>query len=165
LVKVTQVDVEAEKAQVALKGGQIVELRFRNAIVAFREGDGTIIQFQCLLLENLLGSPARELSPLEQRALLVHFRNRHRNLHPKSEEFRTAILHDLYFNALQVKYGYAMTCHKAQGGEWNTVLVHFTPGGGERNAHFFRWAYTAITRAAKKLIVVNPPDFREDSEM
>ena len=90
---------------------------------------------------------------------MVDFRKRHPDLHPKSAEFRRTIRHDPYFNALQVKYGYAMTCHKAQGGEWNTVIVDFESNAGVRNASFFRWAYTAITRAAKKLIIVNPPDF------
>jgi hypothetical protein len=159
LVKVTQVGAEAKNVPVHLKGGFRVELSFRDITVAFRDGDGIIIKTECLVLENLLDSPHRELAPLEQRALLVDFRKRHPDLHPKSAEFRHAIRGDPYFNALQVKYGYAMTCHKAQGGEWNTVIVDFQANAGVRNASFFRWAYTAITRAAIKLIVVNPPDF------
>jgi len=159
LVKVVQVDAEPEKVQVALKGGSIVDLSFRLAEVAFRAGDSTIVKQRCFFLENQLDSAIREMSPWEQRALLVHFRNRHPNLHPKSAEFRRTIVNDPYFNALQVKYGYAMTCHKAQGGEWDTVLIDFSYSGGVRNASFFRWAYTAITRAAKKLIVINAPEF------
>lgn len=159
LVKVTQVGEEAKHVSVPLKGGHLVELCFRDVTVAFRDGDGGIVQTSCLVLENLLYSPHRELTPLEQRALLVDFRERHPDLSPKSAEFRHVIRSDAYFNALQVKYGYAMTCHKAQGGEWNTVIVDFQSNAGARNAMFFRWAYTAITRAAKKLIVVNPPDF------
>lgn len=159
LVKVIQVDTEPETVQVSLKGSSAIDLNFRSAEVAFRAGNGAIIKQRCFLLENPLDSPIRELSPLEQRALLVHFRNRHPDLHPKSAEFRQTIVNDPYFNALQVKYGYAMTCHKAQGGEWNTVLIDFAYGGGVRNASFFRWAYTAITRASKKLVVVNAPDF------
>ncbi|MDD2991228.1 MAG: ATP-binding domain-containing protein [Zoogloea sp.] len=159
LVKVVQVGSDAKKVPVNLKGGHYVELSFREVTAAFRDSDGSIIQTVCLVLENLLDSPHRELTPLEQRALLVDFRKRHPDLHPKSAEFRRAIREDPYFNALQVKYGYAMTCHKAQGGEWNTVIVDFDSSRGARNALFFRWAYTAITRAAKKLIVVNPPSF------
>ena len=159
LVKVTQVSAEAKNVPVHLRGGHSVELSFRDITVAFRDGDGSIIQTECLVLENLLDSRHRELAPLEQRALLVDFRKRHPDLHPKSDEFRLTIRNDPYFNALQVKYGYAMTCHKAQGGEWNTVIVDFQANAGVRNASFFRWAYTAITRAAIKLIVVNPPDF------
>ncbi|WP_158654922.1 ATP-dependent DNA helicase [Aeromonas sp. ASNIH5] len=165
LVKVMEVGEDAQCIPVNLRGGHHVELWFRNATVAFRDADGSVIQTNCLVLENLLDSPGRELNPLEQRALLVDFRKRHPGLHPKSDEFRRAIRNDPYFNALQVKYGYAMTCHKAQGGEWNTVIVDFDSKAGSRNASFFRWAYTAITRATKKLIIVNPPDFTPAGEI
>jgi hypothetical protein len=159
LIKVTHVALQAKTVPVHLKGGHQVELSFREVTIAYRDGNGSVIQTDCLVLENLLESPHRELTPLEQRALLVDFRKRHPTLDPKSPAFKNAIREDAYFNALQVKYGYAMTCHKAQGGEWNTVIVDFGSKAGVRNAAFFRWAYTAITRAAKKLIVVNPPDF------
>ena len=159
LVKVIQVSASAKNVPVHLKGGHSVELSFRDIAVVFRDCDGSVVQTECMVLENLLNSPHRELAPLEQRALLVDFRKRHPDLHPKSAEFRRMIRADPYFNALQVKYGYAMTCHKAQGGEWNTVIVDFQSNAGVRNALFFRWAYTAITRAVIKLIVVNPPDF------
>ncbi|CDS49861.1 RecD-like DNA helicase Atu2026 [Polaromonas sp. CG9_12] len=165
LVKVREVNAESEKVPVGLKGGHHVVLSFRGVTVAFRDADGTIIQTGCFVLENLLDSPHRELSPLEQRALLVDFRRRHPDLHPKSAEFRRTIRHDPYFNAIQVKYGYALTCHKAQGGEWSTVIVDFESNAGSRNASFFRWAYTAITRAVNKLVIVNPPDFSPVSAM
>jgi hypothetical protein len=159
LVRVSQVGAQSKNVAVSLKGHHRVELSFRDITVVFRDGNGDIIQTKCMVLENLLNSPHRELAPLEQRAILVDFRMRHPDLHPKSAEFRRTIRADPYFNALQVKYGYAMTCHKAQGGEWNTVIVDFQSNAGVRNALFFRWAYTAITRATTKLIVVNPPDF------
>lgn len=165
LVKVTQVEADSKLVHVHLKGGHQVELWFRDVTVAFRSGTGDIIQTHCKVLENLLVSPHRELSALEQRALLVDFRKRHPDLKPKSAEFRSTIRKDPYFNALQVKYGYAMTCHKAQGGEWNTAIVDFEAKAGARNASFFRWAYTAITRAARNLIIVNPPDFTSVSDI
>lgn len=159
LVKVVEVGTEAQCVPVGLRGGHHVELWFRSVTVAFRSADGEVNRTSCLVLENLLDSPHRELMPLEQRALLVDFRQRHPDLHPKSAEFRSAIRGDPFFNALQVKYGYAMTCHKAQGGEWHTVIVDFDFNAGARNASFFRWAYTAITRAKEKLLIVNPPEF------
>lgn len=159
VVKVLSADDPAETVPVPLAGGHLVTLRFRHAVVAHREGGGTVVRTRCLLLENLLDQPGRDLTPLEQRALLVHFRTRHPDLSPKSAAFRQLIVEDPYVNALQVKYGYAVTCHKAQGGEWQTVLVHFAAGRGLRNPAFFRWTYTAITRAVRRLIVVNPPDF------
>jgi hypothetical protein len=164
LVRVVKVASEAEPVTVALSGKHLVELRFLEATVAYRAPDDAVIQTPCLLLENPLNSPLRELPPLEIRALLVHFRTRYPNLKPGTSAFRSAIMEDPYFNALQVKYGYAMTCHKAQGGEWDSVLVHFPPSGGKRNATFFRWAYTAITRAVRKLIIVSAPNFTEYSD-
>lgn len=159
LVKVLDTERSGERASVSVRGGGVVELYFRDATVAYREADGSIIRKRCLILENLLDSPGRELTPLEQRALLVHFRQRNPELKPRSGEFAKHLRSDRYFNAVQVKYGYAMTCHKAQGGEWDTVLVDFAGVGGVRNRAFFRWAYTALTRAKRRLYVVEPPEF------
>lgn len=165
LIKVVEAAAQRMHVPVHLKGGHKVDLWFREAVVVYRGSDGAAIQTPCMLLENLLDSPFRELTPLEQRALLVDFRKRHPSLHPKSPEFLAAIRCDAFFNALQVKYGYALTCHKAQGGEWDTVIVDFESNAGVRNPQFFRWAYTAITRAAKTLVLVNPPDFSATSDM
>jgi ATP-dependent exoDNAse (exonuclease V) alpha subunit len=59
-----------------------------------------------------------------------------------------------YFNALQVKFSYAITCHKSQGGQWNTVFVEkpYLPNGITRD--YVRWLYTAITRAKNKLYLI-----------
>ncbi len=62
-----------------------------------------------------------------------------------------------YFNALQVKYGYALTCHKAQGGQWDNVYIDAAGIDTEAIGHdFFRWLYTAITRATQSLYIINP---------
>ena len=159
LVRVLDMTPAAERASVPVKDGGSVELSFRDATVAYREADGTVVRLPCKILENLLDSPGRELTPLEQRALLVHFRQRNPQLKPRSSEFAKNLRADPYFNAVQVKFGYAMTCHKAQGGEWDEVLVDFADVGGVRNRAFFRWAYTALTRAKRRLYVVEPPDF------
>ncbi|MFR9165280.1 MAG: ATP-dependent RecD-like DNA helicase [Dysgonomonas sp.] len=66
---------------------------------------------------------------------------------------------DPYFNALQVKYGYAITCHKAQGGEWKNVFLDLGYVTEEyMDDNFYRWLYTAFTRASQKLYLVNFPD-------
>lgn len=143
-----------------------VRLAFREATVGHECTDGTLLETGVLLLENLLDSPERELEPVEVRALLVDFRQRHPALRPGSAEFRMAIRSDRWFNALQVKYGYALTCHKAQGGEWDTVVVNFSDAGGDaRNESFFRWAYTAITRARRQLLLIDPPAFSVTSRL
>lgn len=66
---------------------------------------------------------------------------------------------DPHYNALQVKYGYAMTCHKAQGGEWENVFLDLGYVPEEYlNINFYRWLYTAFTRAKEKLFLINLPD-------
>ena len=59
-----------------------------------------------------------------------------------------------YFNALQVKFSYAITCHKSQGGQWNTVFVEqpYLPNGIDKE--YLRWLYTAVTRAKKQLYLI-----------
>ncbi len=67
-----------------------------------------------------------------------------------------AVKEDPHFNALQVKFAYAMTCHKTQGGQWKHVYLD--PGyiTEERlNREYLRWLYTAVTRATEKLFLVN----------
>ena len=63
-----------------------------------------------------------------------------------------------YFNALQVKFSYAITCHKSQGGQWNTVFVEqpFLPDGID--VDYLRWLYTAVTRAKEKLYLIGFKD-------
>jgi len=63
-----------------------------------------------------------------------------------------------FFNALQVKFSYAITCHKSQGGQWNTVLIEqpYLPNGIDRD--YIRWLYTAITRAKDKLYLIGFKD-------
>lgn len=64
-----------------------------------------------------------------------------------------------YFNALQVKYGYAVTCHKAQGGQWNDVFVDMgaIPEDALSSIQFYRWLYTALTRARGHVYLINSP--------
>ena len=69
-----------------------------------------------------------------------------------------------HFNALQVKFSYAITCHKSQGGQWNTIFVEqpYLPNGVDKD--YLRWLYTATTRATKKLYLLGFKDefFEED---
>jgi ATP-dependent exoDNAse (exonuclease V) alpha subunit len=67
-----------------------------------------------------------------------------------------------YFNALQVKFSYAITCHKSQGGQWNTVFIEqpYLPNGIDKD--YIRWLYTALTRAKDKLYLIG---FKDESFM
>lgn len=75
--------------------------------------------------------------------------------HEKSKYKRfLGVKNNKYFNALQVKFSYAITCHKSQGGQWDTVFVEqpYLPNGIDRD--YLRWLYTAVTRAKKKLYLI-----------
>ena len=79
---------------------------------------------------------------------------------PKASDRRKAMKENPYFNALQVKYGYALTCHKTQGGQWNNVFVEapYLPDETTLELSDLRWLYTAITRAKEKVYLVNFKD-------
>lgn len=68
------------------------------------------------------------------------------------------IKNNKHFNALQVKFSYAITCHKSQGGQWNTVFVEqpYLPNGVDKD--YIRWLYTAVTRAKEKLYLIGFKD-------
>ena len=69
-----------------------------------------------------------------------------------------ALRKDPYYNALQIKYAYAVTCHKAQGGQWTNVFIDQGYMTDELlTPDYFRWLYTAITRATKRVFFVNWP--------
>ena len=73
------------------------------------------------------------------------------------------IKNDPYFNALQVKYAYAVTCHKAQGGQWSRVFVDQGYVTGDMlTPDYFRWLYTAFTRATEVLYLVNWPEAQSE---
>ena len=69
-----------------------------------------------------------------------------------------ALRQDPYYNALQIKYAYAVTCHKAQGGQWQHVYIDQGYMTDDMlNSDYLHWLYTAFTRATEKLFLVNWP--------
>ena len=79
--------------------------------------------------------------------------------HIKTKRKRVAaVREDKYFNALQIKFASAITCHKSQGGQWNTIFIDNPFWGQEITADDLKWLYTAITRATGKIFFVNFED-------
>ena len=129
------------------KERKTVELTFRQ--IWFRTADG---KEHCqYIIDSLLKSPSPDLGIDEMKALYINLKMR---VGPRIEEYLKS---DPYYNALHVKYGYAFTCHKAQGGEWDTVYIDFFNRNG-LNDDCLRWKYTAITRAKERLFCVNLND-------
>lgn len=124
-----------------------VSVAYRNVVV--QTDDGRIIEAK--LVDSLLDNDSRGLTVEEIKSIYVDFCLRNKNLESMKNEFMEKLVHDPYVNALKAKYGYAITCHKAQGGEWDEVYVDFTGQQGD-NEHSLRWIYTAVTRAKKRLL-------------
>jgi hypothetical protein len=120
---------------------------------------------EVLYIEEFLNRKGRELTDDEFRGLYDDCVKRFLELNPgvamhvnpKPASFIDFLRKDPFINAALFKYGYAMTCQKAQGGQWNKVGVVFDSFAGIRKEGFHRWAYTAITRASRQLNVCNPP--------
>lgn len=135
-----------------VKQRKIITLNFVQVTVTNGLGNPCL----CMLLEDLLNSDKPELSIDETRALYINFCMRHPELRQGTQQFSLELMQDAYYNAIRAKYGYAVTGHKCQGGEWGKVFVDYTGRTGLDNDSL-RWAYTATTRAQKTLYVANLP--------
>ncbi len=118
--------------------------------------DGNGNPMACMLIEDLLTSDKATISIDENRALYINFCMRNPHLKQGTESFADALMSDIYYNAIRAKYGYAVTGHKCQGGEWGKVFVDYTDRTG-LNDDCLRWAYTATTRAKETLYFTNLP--------
>ena len=134
---------------------QLYGFRFADVTLRFPDNDDRE-QEVCLLLDTLRGdTPA--LTREEADRLFHAVLEDYADVPTKSERIKR-LKSDPYYNALQAKYAYAVTCHKAQGGQWRNVFLdqaympdeYLTPD-------FFRWLYTAFTRATGTLYLVNYP--------
>ncbi|MDY0222676.1 MAG: AAA family ATPase [Desulfobacterium sp.] len=137
-----------------------VPLVFRNVVIGFKDLEGLSHFFQAKIIEELLYNKEPGLSSDQNKALYLDFCIRNKDLPKKSMEFKHALKSDPYFNALRLKFGYAITCHKAQGSEWNHVFVKCKNHQSQLTAEYFRWFYTAITRTSQKLHLLDPPHLK-----
>ena len=109
------------------------------------------------LLLNTIYSNGPALSKAEREKLYLNVSEDYEYLGDKRLIYQ-ALDKDPYYNALEVKFGYSVTCHKSQGGQWPVVFIdlgYFTEDMLDRN--LLRWLYTAITRASEKVYLVNFP--------
>ncbi len=112
-----------------------------------------------LLLETLeTDTPA--LSPEQNQLLFGEVMKDYGELNSQTAKLQ-AIRSNEWMNALQVKYAYALTCHKTQGGQWSEVYIdHAMSNSKPPDRENLRWLYTAVTRATKKVYLVNfPPEY------
>jgi len=114
--------------------------------------------FETVLLLDTVESETPSLSYDDSNRLYQEVMKDYENEISKYKKF-LKVKNNKHFNALQVKFSYAITCHKSQGGQWNTVFVEqpYLPNGIDKD--YLRWLYTAITRAKEKLYLIG---FKDD---
>ncbi len=114
--------------------------------------------FETVLLLDTIDAEAPSLSYEESNKLYQEVQKDYEDETSKYKKF-LKIKNNPHFNALQVKFSYAITCHKSQGGQWNTVFVEqpYLPNGIDKE--YLRWLYTAVTRAKQKLYLIG---FKDD---
>jgi tRNA A37 threonylcarbamoyladenosine biosynthesis protein TsaE len=144
-----------------VKGKEVVtrKLSFRNAKISVTDINGLKKLLNVCLIENFIIEQSSKADPYLERAIYVDFKNRmaNSNIKSTSEVFKQKMKTDQFLNALFLKYGYAITCHKAQGGEWDNVFVDFKIFIGKTSESYFRWVYTAITRSKSNLFAIDAP--------
>lgn len=127
--------------------------RFANAVLAFGDYDDT--EIECKILLDTIHSESPSLTRDESQRLFYEVEKDYTDINSKIKRFQ-AIRENPHFNALQVKFAYAVTCHKAQGGQWKAVFIdRFLFGDEPMTRDMMRWLYTAMTRATERLFLVN----------
>ncbi|MGN0214032.1 MAG: ATP-dependent RecD-like DNA helicase [Muribaculaceae bacterium] len=129
-------------------------LRFANVTVEFP--DHNHLEMDVKIVLDALVSDAPALSRAQSERFFCDVMDELEGT--KSTRFKALKKHP-YFNALQVKYAYTVTCHKAQGGQWQNVFIDMGYIADEafEQLDFFRWLYTAISRARKHVYLINCP--------
>lgn len=115
--------------------------------------------FETVLLLDTIKSESPSLTYEESNRLYEEVMKDYENETTKYKKFQKVKANE-YFNGLQVKFSYAITCHKSQGGQWDTVFIEqpYLPNGIDRD--YIRWLYTAMTRAKNKLYLIG---FKDES--
>ena len=131
-------------------------MRWVDVTMEFQNLADEAVEIDCKIVLDLLLTKDAQLPYAVMQALVAERRNALADLPPSRRS--AAMRKDRYVNALQVKYGYAVTGHKAQGGQWKNVIVGFEPlYQGMDLSDYLRWTYTALTRAEEKVFALGCP--------
>jgi len=127
--------------------------RFANATITLL--DSKDIELDVIILLDMLHSSAADITDEQSANLYSAIESEYSDIKNRRKRFQE-IRKNPYFNALRVKYAYAITCHKAQGGQWDAVFVDQGYVTDDMlNLEYLRWLYTAVTRAKTQLFLVN----------
>jgi exodeoxyribonuclease-5 len=135
---------------------ELYGFRFANATLRFPDYDD--FELDCRVLLSTLQSESPSLTAEESQKLYEEVLADYADI-PQKKERMKRLREDPYYNAVQLKYAYAVTCHKAQGGQWARVFVDqgYVPDDA-LGAPYLRWLYTALTRTTERLYLVNWPE-------
>jgi exodeoxyribonuclease-5 len=135
---------------------ELYGFNFRD--LEMRLTDYRLMEFECKAMLDTLFSEGPGLDKDRSRKLFADVSEDYQQMKGKKHK-SDAIREDPYFNALQIKFAYAITCHKAQGGQWKHVYIDQGWQPEDRlDREYYRWLYTAITRATEKVFLVNFKD-------
>jgi len=128
---------------------------FRFANVSLHFIDYENVELDCKIFLDTLSIESASFSYEQNLELYNAVSEDYMEIRNKKERWKK-IKENPYFNALQVKYAYALTCHKAQGGQWKAVFIdHGYLTEDMLDTEYYRWLYTAFTRPTEKLYLVN----------
>lgn len=134
---------------------EIYDFRFAEVEIFLPDYD---IEDEVIILLDTLTFEGPSLSVEAQQKLFANVMEDYQDIKGTREKIK-AVRENKYFNALQVKYGYCVTCHKSQGGQWSDVYLDLGYINPEHlGIDFYRWIYTAFTRAQSSLYLVNMSD-------
>lgn len=134
---------------------ELYGFRFAEISASFPDYD---VDTDLVVLLDTINSEGPNLPVSRQQELFAAIAEDYPEIHNQRDLVKT-IKENRYFNALQVKFAYAVTCHKSQGGQWSDVYLDLGYINPEHlGLDFYRWLYTAFTRAQSVLYLVNPSD-------
>ena len=134
---------------------ELYGFRFADVLLTFPDYDD--YEMETTILLDTLHSEAPALTREESERLFTAVMEDYAHITQKKERYKQLRL-DPHFNALQIKYAYAVTCHKAQGGQWGCIYLdqgYLPPDSSTTD--YYRWLYTAFTRATEQVYLVNWP--------
>lgn len=141
---------------------ELYDFRFAHVKIQLVDFQG-IKPFETIVLLDTLYTEAAALTQEQQNKLYQEILLDYQD-EPTQYRQQKKVKENEYYNALQVKFAYAFTCHKAQGGQWDIVFVEQPYRNQPIDKEYFRWLYTAITRAKQKVYLIGFKDeyFQED---
>lgn len=131
---------------------------FRFADVEVKMADYDAPPFEVKILLDTITEKAPSLGQDKVKTLFYNVAEDYQDETTVKKRNQKIFSEDPFFNALQVKFAYAVTCHKAQGGQWPVVFIDVGKMDEEPDVAFYRWMYTAITRATQYVFLVNFPE-------